>query len=172
MNLETARLTLRPLAVTDAARLHAMISDPETMRFWDVVAIADFEMTTEILASQLFEVASGTALYWAIEHTADQTFIGTCDISEINHHHRRADVGFLLVRPYWGTGYAFEAMQAVIAHAKAHLNLQRISARTHVGNTRSIRLLRKLGFHQEGILRGYVERDNERHDCPIFGLLL
>ena len=219
MILDTARLTLRPLAESDAANFHAMVSDPETMRFWDVAAITDFEMTTEILAGQLFEVASGSALYWAIERTADQTFVGTCDISDINRQHRRADIGFLLVRPYWGMGYAFEAMQAAIAHAKAQLiptcensgapkplsrssrewegpgaslrregegpaaaresmfpqpgiNLQRLSARTHLGNTRSIALLTKLGFQQEGILRGYVERDNERRDCPVFGLLL
>jgi ribosomal-protein-alanine N-acetyltransferase len=172
MILETARLTLRPLAATDAADFHAMVSDSETMRFWDVAAITDFEMTTEILAGQLFDVASGNALYWAIERTSDQTFVGSCDISDINHHHRRAEIGFLLIRAYWGMGYAFEAMQAVIAHAKAQLELQRLSARTHVGNTRSVALLTKLGFQQEGVLRGYVARDNERRDCPIFGLLL
>jgi ribosomal-protein-alanine N-acetyltransferase len=172
MILETARLTLRPLAATDAAPFHAMISDPETMHFWDVAAITDFELTTEILAGQLFEVASGTALYWAIERTSDQTFLGTCDIADINRHHRRAEIGFMLARAYWGMGYAIEAMQLVIIHAKAYLSLQRLSARTHLGNTRSIALLTKLGFHQEGILRGYVERDTERRDCPIFGLLL
>lgn len=172
MLLETARLTLRPLAETDAIHLHAMISDPETMRFWDVAAVTDFEMTTEILTGQLFDVASGSALYWAIERTTDQTFLGSCDISDINHHHRRGDIGFLLVRSYWGLGYAFEALQATVAHARTQLELQRLSARTHLGNTHAIALLKKLGFHQEGILRGYIERDHERRDCPIFGLLL
>jgi ribosomal-protein-alanine N-acetyltransferase len=172
MILETARLTLRPLTETDAAHLHAIISDPEIMQFWDVAAITDFEMTTEILAGQLFDAASGSALYWAIERTADHAFIGTCDLSDINPHHRRAEIGFLLARAHWGMGYALEAMQAVIAHAKSRLELQRLSARTHLGNTRSIALLQKLGFRHEGILRGYVERDNQRRDCPIYGLLL
>jgi [ribosomal protein S5]-alanine N-acetyltransferase len=172
MILETARLTLRPLAESDAADLHAMISDPEIMQFWDVAAITDFEMTTEILAGQLFDAASGSAHYWAIERTEDQTFAGTCDISDISHHHHRADIGFMLARPCWGMGYALEAMQSVITHARSDLNLQRLSARTHLGNTRSIALLTKLGFHLEGILRGYIERDHQRRDCPIFGLLL
>jgi ribosomal-protein-alanine N-acetyltransferase len=172
MSLETARLTLRKLAETDAAHLHTLLSDPEIMQFWDVAALTDFATTTEILAAQLFDAASGSALYWAIERTTDHTFLGTCDISEIDHHHRRADIGFMLARPCWGMGYAIEAMQAVIAHAAMHLKLQRLSARTHAGNTRSIALLAKLGFHQEGMLRGYIERDNQRRDCPIFGLLL
>jgi ribosomal-protein-alanine N-acetyltransferase len=172
MNLQTARLTLRPLAATDAAHYHAMLSDAETMRFWDVPEITDFETTIEILAGQLFDVASRSALYWAIERTTDQTFVGTCDISDINHHHRRADIGFIIARPYWRMGYATEAMQAVIAHGKTHLKLQRLSARTHLGNTRSVALLKKLGFQQEGVLFSYIERNNERRDCPIFGLLL
>jgi len=172
MILETARLKLRPLAATDAAPFHAMVSDPETMRFWDVAEITDFETTTEILAGQLFEVASGSALYWAIELTSDQTFVGSCDIADINHHHRRAEIGFMLARAHLGMGYALEAMQSVITHAKAYLSLQRLTARTHLGNTRSVALLTKLGFHQEGVLRGYVARDNERRDCQIFGLLL
>jgi ribosomal-protein-alanine N-acetyltransferase len=33
-------------------------------------------------------------------------------------------------------------------------------------------VLEKLGFEEEGMLRGYVERDGERRDCRLFGLLL
>ena len=49
----------------------------------------------------------------------------------------------------------------------------RLLARTHrvaTGAPRS--LLRKLGFEEEGLLRGYVLRDGERRDCRLFGLLL
>ena len=42
----------------------------------------------------------------------------------------------------------------------------------HLGNIRSVRLLEKLGFRHEGLLRGYVDRDGERRDCLMFGLLL
>ena len=35
-----------------------------------------------------------------------------------------------------------------------------------------VRLLEKLGFRHEGLLRGYVDRDGERRDCLLFGLLL
>jgi len=172
MILTTARLRLRPLAATDAAHIHALIGDKDVMEFWDAPEITDIEVTSEILAGQLFDAASGSALYWAIERNGDRAFVGTCDISHIDHHHRRAEIGFLLARPYWGMGLALEAMQAVIGHAATHLKLQRLSARTHVGNARSIALLGKLGFQQEGILRGYVERGGHRRDCLIFGQLL
>ncbi len=50
--------------------------------------------------------------------------------------------------------------------------MQRLSARVHAGNIRSVRLLERIGFRQEGLLRGYVQRDGERRDCMLFGLLL
>jgi RimJ/RimL family protein N-acetyltransferase len=47
-----------------------------------------------------------------------------------------------------------------------------LSARTQLGNVRSVKLLERLGFREEGLLRGYVHRDGERRDCQLFGLLL
>jgi ribosomal-protein-alanine N-acetyltransferase len=59
----------------------------------------------------------------------------------------------------------------VLAFAAAN-GLRRLLARTHLGNRRSEALLEKLGFQEEGLLRGYVLRDGERRDCRLFGLLL
>ena len=77
----------------------------------------------------------------------------------------------LLGREAWGQGYALEAMRAVLSYA-ATLGLRRLAARTHLGNLRSDALLEKLGFEEEGLLRGHVLRDGEHRDCRLFGLLL
>jgi ribosomal-protein-alanine N-acetyltransferase len=58
-----------------------------------------------------------------------------------------------------------------VAYAAA-AGLRKLTARTHLGNRRSDRLLEKLGFAQEGLLRGHIVRDGERRDCRVFGLLL
>jgi len=107
-----------------------------------------------------------------VELADDGGFLGLCDLSEIDKRHSRADVGFMLARRYWGGGYTYEAMHAVIGHAAQVLRLKRLQARTHLGNVRSMRLLDRLGFRREGLLRGYVERDGERRDCVLYGLLL
>jgi ribosomal-protein-alanine N-acetyltransferase len=77
----------------------------------------------------------------------------------------------MLGRDAWGQGYALEAMRAVL-HYAATRGLRRLLARTHLGNRRSDNLLEKLGFEEEGLLRGHVLRDGERRDCRLFGLLL
>jgi RimJ/RimL family protein N-acetyltransferase len=52
----------------------------------------------------------------------------------------------MVVREYWGKGYAFEAMPTVIEYAVRSEDIERFSARTHARNERSVVLLRRLGF--------------------------
>ena len=172
MILKTERLNLRPLEAEDAAAIHLMMSDAEVMAFWDSEVIDDPALTLDIVERHLDEAGRDEARYWTMQLAADGGFLGLCDLSEIDRRHSRADVGFMIARRYWGGGYTFEAMHAVIGHAAQGLRLKRLQARTHLGNVRSMRLLDRLGFKREGLLRGYVERDGERRDCVLFGLLL
>jgi RimJ/RimL family protein N-acetyltransferase len=172
MILKTERLNLRPLEAEDAAAIHLMMSDAEVMAFWDSEVIDDPALTLDIVERHLDEAGRDEARYWTMQLAADGGFLGLCDLSEIDRRHSRADVGFMVERRYWGGGYTFEAMHAVIGHAAQGLRLKRLQARTHLGNVRSMRLLDRLGFKREGLLRGYVERDGERRDCVLFGLLL
>jgi len=172
MILETSRLRLRPMRSTDADDLHLIMSDAEVMAFWDITQVETPELTAAILEGQLAEVEAKKAFYWAVELTETGAFIGSCDLSEIDRRHKRAEIGFIIAKAWWGDGYALEAVSAVVDHAAQMLRLQRLTARTHLGNVRSVRLLERLGFTQEGLLRGYVDRDGERRDCLMFGLLL
>jgi ribosomal-protein-alanine N-acetyltransferase len=172
MILRTRRLTLRPLEPGDVADLHAMMSDPQVMAFWDSIEIAEPAATAEILTLQLQEVAAGAAICWTARRDAGEDFVGTCELSDVDMRHRRAEIGFMLARDAWGQGYGFEAAHAVVGHAAMTLGLRRLSARIHLGDHRSVELLARLGFRREGVLRGHVERDGERRDCLIFGLLL
>ena len=117
------------------------------------------------------DIAAGKALYWGIRRLDNGAFLGACDLSDIDRWHKRAEIGFMLGRGAWGQGYALEAMRSVVGHA-ATMGLRRLSARTHLGNLRSDALLEKLGFEEEGLLRGHVLRDGEHRDCRLFGLLL
>ncbi|MES2343066.1 MAG: GNAT family N-acetyltransferase [Pseudomonadota bacterium] len=171
MILETERLNLRPLEVSDADLLFPLMNDAEVMAHWDVPEIDDPDLVRAIVAGQVEDMAAGRALYWAMRTLQGDEFLGCCDLSDIERRHKRAEVGFMLGRGAWGQGYAVEAMRAVIAYA-ASTGLRRLTARTHLGNRRSDALLEKLGFTEEGLLRGHVLRDGDRRDCRLFGLLL
>jgi len=114
---------------------------------------------------------AGRARYWAACPKGTGQAIGGCDLADIDYVHRRAEVGFLFHRAWWGNGYALEAMRAVVDHAFGVLPIDRLGARLHAGNAACARLLERLGFSFEGRLFGHVLRDGERRDCLLYGKL-
>jgi ribosomal-protein-alanine N-acetyltransferase len=169
--LETERLVLRPVEPADWRTLYPIMSDPVVMAHWDSSEIQDPDAVAQMIAAQVEDMAAGAACYWAVERAGDRAFLGACDLSDIDWRQRRGEVGFVLANGAWGHGYGYEAMRAVVDHA-AGLGLKRLWARSHAGNDRSERLLKRLGFEEEGYLRGHIQRAGERRDCKIFGLLL
>lgn len=169
--IETERLRLEPLTAADAEALYPIMGHPEVMAYWDIPEVDDPDLVAAIVGGQVEAMADGRAIYWAMRALSDGAFVGSCDLSEIDRWHRRAEVGFILDRDAWGCGYALEAMRSVIAFAAAN-GLRKLTARTHLGNRRSEALLERLGFSKEGLLRGHILKDGERRDCHVFGLLL
>jgi ribosomal-protein-alanine N-acetyltransferase len=169
MILETERLRLAPLQLSDAPSLLAILGDEDAMAFWHRPAITRAATGSEIVAGQLAAMADGQFLYWTVWQDGDA--IGSVDLSALDFGHRRGEVGFLFRRDQWGFGFGREAVAALIAHAFGPLKLERLEARIHAGNKRAKRLVMALGFLPEGRLSGHLLREGVRHDVDVFGLL-
>lgn len=63
------------------------------------------------------------------------------------------DIGYALLPQYCGQGYAAEAAQAVILHARDTLGFKRLTALINPDNAASIKLVEKLGMRFERMLR-------------------
>ena len=70
-----------------------------------------------------------------------------------------------------GKGYGTEAAQLALTFAFDELNLHRVQATVFSYNERSIALFEKLGFQREGVYREFLQRDGQRHDMWLYGLL-
>jgi ribosomal-protein-alanine N-acetyltransferase len=141
------------------------------MRYWDWPEQKSLEEVHETFVRHIPELTDETTKWWAAALSPDGPAVGECDLSEIDRHHGRAEVGFMFARHCWGKGYALEAMERVIAYGFEDLQLERLWARFHDGNVASQRLLERLGFVYEGRLREHVMRDGARRDCLIYGRL-
>ncbi|MGF6919962.1 RimJ/RimL family protein N-acetyltransferase [Paraburkholderia sp. 40] len=84
---------------------------------------------------------------------------------------RRAEIGFSLKRKHWGNGFMREAASAIIEHGFGTLNLHRIEADIDPRNSASARLLERLGFIREGLLRDRWIVGDEVSDSALYGLL-
>jgi len=151
--VETQRLRLRWFEARDAAFTLELINEPGWVRF-----IGDKGAKTVDDARRYLETGPmslyarfGFGLY-LVELAATAEAIGMCGLV------RRAgladvDVGFAFLERFQTRGYAFEAATAVMAHARRDLGLSRVVAIVTPDNVRSARLLRKLGFRNEGPVR-------------------
>jgi RimJ/RimL family protein N-acetyltransferase len=163
--LLTSHLSLDPLRLEDASDLSEMRGDPDVMAFWDWPADSNAEMTRSLVAGMIQQASAGRAMYWTLRLRVDGTFVGLCDLSDLQTD--SADIGFMLARRHWGLGLAHEAVMAVLDHARA-IGLRTICARVHDRNERSVRLLERAGFVEAGLLRDFEIRPDVFRDCRSF----
>ena len=168
--LHTQRLILRPLVESDATDLFSARGEAEVMEFWDGPPDAMLSETIAIIDILLSDVRSGAARYWTIRLGQDDSFAGVCDLSEIRNG-ESADIGFMLLRKFWGVGFGNEVVGCLLEFAKS-LSLTLVTARIHVGNTRSQRLLLRTGFRLVEVLSNYEIRPGVFRDCLRFEAML
>jgi RimJ/RimL family protein N-acetyltransferase len=139
--IATERLVLRRARPEDAAALHAIMRDPEAMRFWSTLPHASLAETQAFVAAMLAPPGEGSDDDFIIE--ADGRVIGKVGAW------RLPDFGYLLDPALWGRGYASEAVATFIGHRR-RCGSAELTADTDPRNERSMRLLRRHGFVESG----------------------
>ena len=167
----TARLVLRPLAAPDAGALLALFSDPEVMRYWSCAPWTGVKQAHDYIAGARKDLASGAMLRLGVELGATGDLIGQIALHHFDQQNRRCDVGYALSRAHWGRGYLGEAMTAMLEHGFEALELNRVEADVDPRNTASARLLERIGFAREGLLRERWIVAGEVCDTAFYGLL-
>lgn len=169
--LETERLILRQMTLEDADFVFQHFGDPAVSRYlMDEPPVTEYARAQEIIQFYL-EPEEKTHNRWVMVRKADHQYIGTCGFHKWDRQHFRAEIGYDLSPSCWGQGYMMEALRTVISNGFAQMRLNRIEALVYVENGRSIQLLRRLGFKQEGVLREYLYSDGRFYDHYLFALL-
>jgi ribosomal-protein-alanine N-acetyltransferase len=101
---------------------------------------------------------------WGMTLKGDHKVIGSCVFYNMVTEHYRTDIGFVLNRDFWGQGIAQEALKAVITYGFQNLNINRIEAVIEPPNIASQKLVERLGFVREGLLRSYEYFDGKFDD--------
>lgn len=169
--METERLHLKPLtaAYTDFVFHH--FSNPAVTRYLlDEPPVTTYAKAEEIV--QFYAESTGKNYNrWVMLQKSDQQPIGTCGYHKWDKRCFRAEIGYDLHPNFWGQAYMTEALTAVLSHGFETMKLNRIEALVAIENERSIHLLQKLGFKQEGLLRDYFYLNGKFHDHYLFSLL-
>lgn len=147
--------------MADSASLFRILSDEQVTRFYDDAAFTDLSQASEQIEAWENGYQHRRCIRWAITCKDDPIMIGSCGFYGIHPWHLRASIGYELARSFWRTGIMSEALRAILAVGFNEMGLNRIDAVVLPANIASIRLLDKLGFEKEGLLRGYENWDSK-----------
>jgi [ribosomal protein S5]-alanine N-acetyltransferase len=104
--------------------------------------------------------------------TFNGQLIGYADLADINTFEARASLGYAIGNSsLWGQGLGFLGAKLMLELAFENLKLERVTAEVNAANTRSLRVLEKLGFKLEGVLRQHETYCGVRGDVHLFGML-
>jgi ribosomal-protein-alanine N-acetyltransferase len=169
--LFSPRLHLREVRAGDAADLFAVHSDPLVMRYWSYPAWTQMAQAHAKVAQIAAQRERGEILAWAIADRDSDRLIGTSAVFSINREQGRAEIGYSLAGAWQGRGLARDALVLILDHLFDGLGMRRIEADIDPRNCASRRLVERLGFQCEGLLRQRWQLNDELCDSLLYGLL-
>ena len=148
--IHTDRLILRPWRDADRPAMAAMLADPEVMHDYPA-PLTTAESDQKI---DRYQVAIGRVGFgrWSMERRDDGMFLGYVGVMPIFDDHPCApgvEIGWRMIRPAWGFGYASEAAAAALRDGFERVGLSEIIAYTTPTNARSRAVMHRLGMTRE-----------------------
>jgi RimJ/RimL family protein N-acetyltransferase len=167
VELETARLSLRPFTAADEVAIHAVYADPEVMRWVGHGAHRSPAETNRALRGYADALLARGYGFVAVVERESGAVVGDAGLHPLAGRGPDVELGYTLARAAWGHGYATEMGGALVGHAFGALGLPRVMAQVEPDNIGSRRVLEKLGMTERGVRLAYgrphvlygVERD-------------
>ena len=113
---------------------------------------------------------AGTRAAFAVTLREGGTLVGTVSLFIVDERDTAGLLGFWIVLPYWGKGYATEAVAEVVHYGFEERGLLHVRANHFGSNPASGRVLRKVGMVHVGTRHGYYEKWREVEDRIEYSL--
>ena len=145
--VETERLVLRGWRDDDLDGLAAINADPEVMRYILDGSVRDREQSAAGLGKMRRDWAEQGFGLFAVERRGELIgWAGLAVPAFLPEVLPAVEIGWRLGRRFWGHGYATEAAAAALRFGFEEAGLDRVISIRHVENTRSARVMEKLGL--------------------------
>jgi [ribosomal protein S5]-alanine N-acetyltransferase len=139
---------------------------------WEPVWASD-ELTLAAFKSRLQrakdDAKSGSALVFFVFEKATHRLVGGITLGHLRHGVAMSgQIGYWVGEPFAGKGYMTDAVRTLARHSFGKLGLHRLEAACIPSNLRSVRVLEKAGFTQEGLLKSYLKINGQWQDHLLF----
>ena len=150
--LQSKRLKLRLIKLSDLEAIHNLHSLPETDKYNTLGIPKNVTETKTTITPWVSENEKDdiTNYTFAIEKDDNQQFIGLFGLKLWNKKNQRGEIWYKIHSDFWNNGFATEAVNLVFDFCFDTLNLHRIQAGSAVNNIGSVKVLEKSGMIREG----------------------
>lgn len=165
--VETERLLLREILPSDVDGMFEMDSDPEVHKYLGNKPVKTKDEASQVIESIRSQYVQHGIGRWAVIEKETDSFAGWCGLKliaeETNNHIHYHDIGYRLLKRYWGKGFASESAKASIAYGFKKLQLKTIYGIADANNLSSGKVLRKVGlkyvetFEHNGVPHNWFE---------------
>ena len=169
--LNTQRLLLRQITQDDDRSLLEVLSDEDTCEYLTHNAVNDIANIQRMIYGMQRFFDEKQRIRWGIAKRQDNSIIGHCGFFDIDKANCCAEISYCLKSGLWGQGIMTEALDAMLKFGFEDYGLNRIVAKVMKDNVGSVKVLQKLGFVHEGILRESLYKNGKYHDLMIFSIL-
>lgn len=168
--LNGERIFLNAIDSDDIVVLKKWFNDINFLRHYDIVVAKPH--TIKAVEESLEYYSADNKVLFGIRLKENSRLIGICGFDDVVWNNGTATL-FIGIgeNDYQSSGYGYEALAEIIKYGFYELNLHRIGLNVISYNERARMLYEKLGFKEEGRLREFVYRNNNRYDLIYYGLL-
>jgi [ribosomal protein S5]-alanine N-acetyltransferase len=168
--LETPRLLLTHFQPEDQDFVFEALSHPEVIRHYGV-NYTTLEATRDQMEWFTMLFTEKTGIWWKIVEKASNEPLGAIGMNNYQSQHHKTEIGYWLLRGYWGKGIISEALSVMLEYLFREWKIHRIEAVVEEGNTKSSRVLEKAGFIYEGTMRDCEAKNGSYISLQTFSLL-
>lgn len=148
--IETERLILRELRNRDAVLLSKVLSNEESMQYYDH-PFNEHEVE-EWIKWNIENYTAYNCGLWAVILKENGTFLGDCGITMQNIDGEvLPEIGFHIIKEYCNKGYASEAAKACMEYAFDVLGFEQIYSYSTIDNLPSQKVAAKIGMKQHKV---------------------
>jgi RimJ/RimL family protein N-acetyltransferase len=163
MALEGKLVILREEQTEDIPRLTALRNDLETQA-WSKTLPPDYTDNMLMVRFQAREFSYDPKEgRFIIISRENGEFAGSISYTEL-HPRWSATIGVMIVKKFWGTGFALDAQETLLKFLFTELGLRVLRLYTHSGNPRAVGLAKKSGFKVAVSQRQAIFKNGELYD--------
>jgi RimJ/RimL family protein N-acetyltransferase len=168
--LSGKQLRLTAMTEADAPTIAKWFEDESFARH--LMGSPDILQTPDMLVERIQQTnKSSNRFMFAARTLTDNTLVGMLDIDQILWNYRVAMLSMCISPEHHGKGYGTEALSLLINFCFYEINMYRVQLSVFSYNTPAITLYEKVGFTKEGVGRAFMERNGQRYDDILYGML-